>query len=186
MAKQTTSHGKYKGVIVSKTDMRKLNSSLKIKMREIIDFIVFRFEQIGEECVKIARERGDYNDITGNLRSSIGYCILVDGKVVTQAMGKRTNVPNGYRTIVRTREDGTTYKVKQKIGGDGAKGAEQGQALLDTLKAKFPWGLVLIVCAGMEYAAYVEEVRHRDVLTSAELVAEKMVKELLGKLSKSA
>lgn len=186
MAKATTSHKKYKGVIVSKTDMRKLKDDLKVKMSKIIDFLIFRFEQIGEECVKIARENGSYHDITGNLRSSIGYCILADGQVVTQAMGKRTNVPNGYRTIVRTREDGSTYKVKQKIGGDGAKGAEQGQALLDTLKAKFPWGVVLIVCAGMEYAAYVEEVRHKDVLTSAEHVAEKMVKELLGKMVKSA
>lgn len=158
MAKQTTSHGKYKGVIVSKTDMRKINSSLKIKMREIIDFIVFRFEQIGEECVKIARERGDYNDITGNLRSSIGYCILVDGKTVVNGQ------PHQYK--------------------DGAKGVAEGESLLNTLKAKFPWGVVLIVCAGMEYAAYVEEVRHRDVLISAELRAEKLVNELIDKLNK--
>lgn len=164
MAKTFNSHSKYKGVIVSKTNMRKLKDSLKLKMGEIIDFIVFRLEQIGEECVKIARERGNYNDITGNLRSSIGYCILVDGKVVREG-----------RPV--------TFSAKK---GDGAKGAEQGQALLDTLKAKFPWGVVLIVCAGMEYAAYVEEVRHKDVLTSAEHVSEKMVKELLGKLVKSA
>lgn len=162
MAKTTTTHKKYKGVIVSKTDMRKLKDDLKVKMNEITDFIIARFEQIGEECVKTARELGDYNDITGNLRSSIGYTILVDGQPVVKGDPKQYSGKNG----------------------NGAKGVAEAQALLSTLKAKFPWGVVLIVCAGMEYAAYVEDVRHKDVLTSAEHVAERMIKQLLGKLIK--
>lgn len=164
MAKTTTTHKKYKGVIVSKTDMRKLKDELKTKMSEITDFLIFRFEQIGEECVKIARDNGSYHDITGNLRSSIGYAIFVDGKTVRQGA------------------------AKQFVGsqGDGAKGAAEGQALLNTLKSKFPWGVVLVICAGMEYAAYVEDIRHKDVLTSAEHVAERLVKELMGNLLKSA
>lgn len=162
MAKTTTTHKKYKGVIVSKTDMRKLKDELKTKKSEIVSFLIFRFEQIGEECVKVARENGSYHDITGNLRSSIGYVILVDGEAVKQSKPER-------------------YPGKQ---GTGAKGVAELQTMLNTLKAKFPWGVVLIVCAGMEYAAYVEDVRHKDVLTSAEHVAESMIKQLLGKLIK--
>lgn len=160
MAKVSQTHGKYKGVIVSITDMRKLNAKLSAKKKEITDFIVFRFEQIGEEAVKIAREQGSYHDVTGNLRSSIGYLILVDGKVVKQGAPKR-------------------YPGTQ---GDGAKGEAEGQALLTKLKAKYPYGIVLIICAGMEYAAFVEDVRHKDVLTSAQHLAESLMKKLLGNL----
>lgn len=160
MAKTSSTHGKYKGVIVSKTDIRKIKAEYKAKQKEVTDFLIFRFEQIGEEAVKIARENGSYHDVTGNLRSSIGYCILNDGKVVKQGEPER-------------------YPGKE---GDGAKGAAEGQVLLQRLKAKFPWGVVLIICAGMEYAAFVENVRHKDVLTSAEHLAESLIKKLVGKL----
>ena len=42
--------------------------------------------------------------------------------------------------------------------------------------------VVLIVCAGMKYAAYVESIHHKDVLTSAELKAESLVNKLLNGL----
>lgn len=158
MAKTSTTHGKYKGVLVSKTDLRKLNAQLTAKKKDITDFIIFRFEQIGEEAVKIARENGSYHDITGNLRSSIGYIILNDGKVVRRGQPE-------------------TFAGKD---GDGAKGAAEGQALLNKLKTKFPCGIVLILCAGMEYAAFVENVKGKDVLTSAEHLAESLMKSLLG------
>ena len=35
MAKVVTTHGKYKGVIVSKTDMRKLKAGLQAKMKDL-------------------------------------------------------------------------------------------------------------------------------------------------------
>lgn len=164
MAKITTTHKKYKGVIVSKTDIRKLKDDLKVKMSKIMDFLIFRFEQIGEECVKIAREKGSYHDITGNLRSSIGYAIFVDGQTVRQSKSERFSGSKG----------------------NGEKGASEAQTLLNTLKAKYSEGVALVICAGMEYAAYVEDVKHKDVLTSAEHVAERLVKELMGNLLKSA
>ena len=55
----------------------------------------------------------------------------------------------------------------------------------EKIKADYPQGLALIVCAGMNYAAYVENIHHRDVLTSAELVAESLAEKLLkGKYKK--
>lgn len=162
MAKKiVTRHSKYKSVIVSKFDMRKIHDGLKVEMKRLVDFLVLRFEQIGEEAIKIARsktwEDGSFHDVTGNLRSSIGYAILVDGKVYKQS----------------------DFKAVSGSVGDGAKGSATGQALISKLQSKFPWGVVLILCAGMNYAAYVEAVKHKDVLTSAELVAEKLFKQLL-------
>ena len=68
------------------------------------------------------------------------------------------------------------YSGKKGEGEDGPPAAE---ALLTSLQAKYPWGIVLIVCAGMKYAAYVEAVHHKDVLTSAELKSEALAKQLL-------
>lgn len=163
MAVVTQTHGKYKGVIVSKTDMRKLRAGLQAKMKDIADLIIKQLSYIGEECIRIARENGSYNDITGNLRSSIGYVILYDGKPVRYGASKQ-------------------YSGEK---GNGEQGAPAAEALLKKLQAKFPWGIVLIVCAGMNYAAYVENVHHKDVLTSAELKAESLMKQLLNGITTS-
>ena len=95
MAKVATSHGKYKGVIVSKTDMRKLKAGLQAKMKDIVALLVKQLSFIGEECIRIARESGSYNDITGNLRSSIGYVVLVDGKPVVTGASKQYSGKDG-------------------------------------------------------------------------------------------
>lgn len=162
MAKVTQSHGKYKGIIVSKFDMRKVQSHINRKMKEVADHIITQLSYIGEECVKIARSEGSYEDITGNLRSSIGYVILYDGKVIENGSSKQ-------------------YSGKKGNGEDGPPAAEE---LLKALQAKFPWGIVLIVCAGMNYAAYVEAIHHKVVLSTAELKAEDLARKLLKGLIK--
>ncbi len=157
MAKTVTSHKRYKGVIVSKTDMRKLREGLNMKMKGISDLIIKQLSYIGEQAVKTARDNGKYNDITGNLRSSIGYMVLYDGKPVVYGASKQ-------------------YSGKE---GNGEQGAPAAEALLNKLQAKFPWGIVLIICAGMNYAAYVEFKKDKDVLHSAEQITEKLLGELL-------
>lgn len=164
MAQKSTYHSKYKGVLVSKTNTKKIYAKLQIERKKLIDFLVKQLSYIGEACVKIAREYGDYNDITGNLRSSISYIVLNDGEIKVHGASKQ-------------------YSGKH---GDGAKGVQEGEALLKRLQAKFPWGVVLVVCAGMEYAAFVENVRGRRVLIDAELEAERLFKKILGKLVKDA
>ena len=95
MAKVLTSHKNYKGVIVSKTDMRKLREGLKMKMNAIVDHLIKQLSYIGEECVRVARQNGSYNDITGNLRSSIGYVVLYDGKPVVYGASKQYSGSQG-------------------------------------------------------------------------------------------
>ena len=50
---------------------------------------------------------------------------------------------------------------------------------IEEIKAKYPKDLVLIVVAGMNYAAYVEA-KGYNVLSSAELMAENILKQLYG------
>lgn len=77
MAGKSPTSGKYKGALVNKTNILKLQKGLKMKLADIAKALVEQLTYIGEECVRIARENGSYNDITGNLRSSIGYLSLI-------------------------------------------------------------------------------------------------------------
>lgn len=112
--------------------------------------------RVGEEAVKLAKmippERG-FKDRTGNLRSSIGYVVLVDGKPVNVAFAA----------------------VK-----GGHAGVNEGQRLALQVGSKTE-GYALVVVAGMNYAVHVES-KGRDVLTSAEKFAEKEVAKHLADL----
>lgn len=130
----------------------------EIEQREE-DAIITNLSYVGETAIIIAREEGDYRDITGNLRSSIGYVVLQDGKVITKAIVERTK--------------------------DGTEGAKQLEELLPKLQSEYRTGFALIVVAGMNYAAYVEDIHHRVVLSSAKLKAEELAKELLNRLFKA-
>jgi len=170
--------------IVPRYDLKKIAAKMNKTVEETIENVLNRLQYIGERCIKIARENGDYNDITGNLRSSIGYVVLYNGTVVTQSIANPTIVAPGERAVKRTRKDGTEYTAKQKIGGDGSDGAKQATKLLSTLKSKYPYGCVLIVCAGMQYAAYVENVHGKRVLVDSKLLAERLADKAFGKRSK--
>lgn len=163
MAQSTKFHGKYKGVIVSRTDVKKLRDKLELGRGKLIDLLVKNMCYIGEQSIKIAREMGDYNDITGNLRSSIGYIVLSNGTV---------------------KQYGAPVQKSGKVG-DGNAGVAAGNELLEKLKTGYPYGVVLILCAGMEYAAFVENVRGKHVLIDAELEAQRLIDKLLGKMLKS-
>lgn len=147
-----------KGVVRCTVDMHGISQRISRHIDKIRLHIIRQLTYIGEQCVTIARQRGSYNDITGNLRSSIGYMILQDGEPVSQGRSQRYSGEKG--------------------GGD--EGVQAAQALLDQLRGKFPKGIVLIVCAGMRYASYVEDIHHKDVLASAEQTARSLVRELLA------
>lgn len=111
---------------------------------------------VGLECVKEARQSGKYTDQTGNLRSSIGYAILEDGKPIQKS---------GFERVKAT----------------AAEAQGQSEALITRLAATYNTGLVLVVVAGMDYAAYVEA-RGYNVLNSAETLAKTLVPQMLKQL----
>ena len=112
---------------------------------------------IGEVCINIGRSTNSYKDQTGNLRNSIGYVVINDGKIVTKA---------------------TTHENRNNGGKNGTK---EGEEFIDKLIAKHSRGVCLIVVAGMNYASYVSA-SGRDVLDSAELEAERLIEQLRSNL----
>ena len=98
----------------------------------------------------------------------------------------------GERCITEARDNGSytdrTGNLRNSVGYMVLlDGIEQSQSNInklnrkqfDTIKAKYRKGLVLIVVAGMNYAAYVEA-KGYNVLSSAELMAENILKQLYG------
>lgn len=148
--------------IVCQSSFANINDAIKKAVQRQVDDAVYRLHMIGVAAVKHARElkpdQGSFRDITGNLRSSIGYVVLVDG----------------------TERDTGGFEVISGSRGRGAKGASKGKAFLNKLKGKYSKGIVLIICAGMNYATYVEA-KGKDVLISAELRAEELARKLFKK-----
>ena len=109
---------------------------------------------IGERFVNLARENANFRDQTGNLRSSIGYAIF----------------------------DGTKI-IEKKVETGNAELSEAAGTILNELKIgeTDSGSLVLVVFAGMEYAASVEA-RGLDVISGSvpEIEAEltKLIDEL--------
>ena len=134
---------------------------LREKIEKYHQKVIRILKYVGEKCINEAREYGSYQDQTGNLRSSIGYIVLKDGKPIKKG---------GFAPTER----GT------KKGKDGQK---EGEVFINKVISQYPKGFVLVVVAGMKYASYVEA-RNYNVLTSAELLAEREIPRLLKELSK--
>jgi hypothetical protein len=132
---------------------RRMTAFQRVVERRVIE----RMQYLGEECTTIARSilpQFGFMDRTGNLRSSIGYMVFVNGQAVR-----------------------SSYSVVK----NGSDGAAQGEALARKIGAKYRKGVALVVTAGMNYAAAVEA-KGRDVLTSAELYAEQQAPKIIKKL----
>jgi hypothetical protein len=123
---------------------------------QIVNQQIKRAQMLGEMCVNHARsipkEQG-FEDQTGNLRSSIGYMVFVDGVAIHSFYNQ----------------------VKE-----GSTGVKAGEALAKKI-GQDQTGVCLVVTAGMNYALYLET-KGRDVLTGAEHVAERELPRILEKL----
>ena len=129
-----------------------IQASVEAKMKVIINTFCY----VGEQCIVEARDNGDYTDQTGNLRSSIGYAVLWNGKIIQKECAD---------------------KVK-----NGDEGSSKGEKFLsDRIKKAQKKGVVLIVTAGMNYAEYVEA-KGYNVLSSAELKAGPLIKSILTQI----
>lgn len=120
-------------------------------------------QRAGEEFVKIAREKGKYTDHTGNLRSSVGYVIVADGRVLSE-----------------------NFELSDK-GSDKTTGKLRAERLTGELATLYKKGFVLIGVAGMKYAVLVEAMENKDVISLAASHTEdwirKQSKTLFDKLS---
>lgn len=124
---------------------------------------IARLQRIGEKCLAYAREShpNDWQDQTGNLRSSVGYMVFVDGVAVHNSPFNQVSA--------RVTRDGVTYN-----------GGQQGENLCKRIGSE-THGIALVMVAGMDYAVHVES-KGRDVLTGAEHLAERELPKELAKL----
>lgn len=130
---------------------------IESQIARLDEAIVDAFSQVGEQFVTDARNMGNYNNVTGNLRSSIGYIVCYNGEVVSENFEMFENGKTGMQTA-------------QKL-------AEEVAAELNIQ------GYSLIVVAGMNYAAALES-KNYDVLTGASLIAAKDLKERIKLIKK--
>ena len=122
------------------------------QVERVTSALIYNLCAVGEQVLNQARSTNSYKDQTGNLRSSIGYVVAVDGEVVQSS----------------------SFEVVK----DGADGSRDGKGYALNLVKQFPEGIVLIVVAGMNYASYVSA-KGYDVLDSSEVLADRLVPEIL-------
>ncbi|GAA4328557.1 hypothetical protein [Flaviaesturariibacter amylovorans] len=127
------------------------------RVARIEQAILLRLKRVGETYVANARTNGTYTDQTGNLRASIGYVILKNGEQIDLK-------------LEGTKEAKTAAEAAIK------------DAIAD-MKTRVPAGYVLIVVAGMEYAAAVEA-KGKDVITASGKIAEKQLREALAAIAR--
>jgi hypothetical protein len=102
---------------------------------------IYLLSYLGEGLVKYAIEKRTYTDQTSNLTNSIGYAVAQGGK------------PVYYGGFIQPGE-----------------GQEAGLKVAMEMAAKTPSTFSLIIVAGMDYAAYVEDMGY-NVILPAELKA---------------
>jgi len=136
------------------TPMDEIDREIAEEIRKSERDIIKKLSYIGESAITDARVNGDYIDQTGNLRSSIGYIILQDGKTLLENF--------------RESDRGTDKKT----------GVRKGMEFIQDLIKKYNKDFVLVVVAGMDYAVYVEALG-RNVLSSSKLLAESLSDRLL-------
>lgn len=129
----------------------------------ILDMLI----RTGEEFEKTARQNGDYQNWTGNLRSSIGYAVLKDGKIIKESAFEKVQGSGANSAIVGfTTKEGRTVNFHAKgKSGDGSEGQRIGRELIHELASTYNKGYVLLCVAGMRYAMFVEAIGNRDVIT---------------------
>lgn len=135
-----------------------IEEALRKKLADELNAMVYSLYEIGLSAVNTIRQNHAYKDQSGNLTSSVGCAVVVDGEIMQVS---------GFEAIKPT----------------GEEGSKAGQSYVRSLASQFPQGITLIVVAGMNYAAYVER-RGIGGMTGGEIFAKQAVEDLLLELQK--
>lgn len=128
-----------------------IKKTIEARIERIEKAIIQKLSTVGEKFVTNARVNANFTDHTRNLRGSIGFIILKNG------------IP-----------------IDKNFNYD-KPGGKIGENIAMKVSENFPKGFVLIVVAGMDYAAAVES-KNFDVLTASSLKAEVDLKEAIKAL----
>lgn len=137
--------------IVQEFDLKELNDLIDGDMDMWFDELVETFREKGRDFTKRARSKAEagmkvYNNITWNLVSSIGYCLMFEGKILE------------------------SYFPPLK---DGTSGEAKGRELAETtaIYEGDDDGVILVLVAGEKYAKFVQS-KEYDVIDNSILVFE--------------
>jgi len=135
-----------------RTPKQVIEASMRHGAQQVKKRILVLMEVAGTAGMNAARLNGSYLDQTGNLRSSVGYALVEDGKLV---------------------KTGEFNQVK-----NGGEGPQQGRQLAEQIATEFPKGITVVLLAGMPYASALSA-RGYDVIDSGILTTMRLVPELL-------
>lgn len=143
------------------TTKSELDKLMRAEAERVDKLLVRTLQYLGELCIRRVRDRdgnASWYDQTGNLRSSVGYVLVRNGRIISIS---------------------DFNKVK-----DGSEGSKTGEDLAKELAKDYTSGYALIVVAGMNYASFVESLDNKDVLASTELWAESEAPRMMEKLKR--
>jgi len=148
-----------------KMDMDAIRAYLEKEVRAHQQRLISMLQYVGQTVVNEIRTShiSNWDDQTGNLRSSIGYTVILDGVPQVTSAFERVDGPKRDEA----REDGTA----------------EGKNFLDSLVPLYPHGIALVIVAGMEYASYVEKMENKTVLAQGEIEAEKLIASMIEQLN---
>jgi hypothetical protein len=127
--------------ITADFSMAELNAIINQETEVWFDELVDQYRLAGKSFVERAIQKASFNNITWNLRSSIGYVIMFDGQIIESF----------FKDLVAGTEG-------QEVGEDYAKFI---LSLIDDGE-----GLSMALVAGEEYAYYVEA-KGKDVISGS-------------------
>ncbi|KUJ56448.1 hypothetical protein AR686_07755 [Chryseobacterium aquaticum subsp. greenlandense] len=139
-------------------NMSDINSYLQKRLDTLDGLMLRNLNYLGMECVNLAKSLDTYTDRTGNLRNSIGYVVVKHGNVVSSVFEEGSRGPD--------------YNSQE------TPGEVVGEAFAKSLAKEFGNGYAVIVVAGMEYASYVEDVKHLDVIAPAKSFAQTRINQI--------
>jgi hypothetical protein len=144
--------------IEPKFNMSDINNYLQKRLDTLDGLMIRNLNYLGMECVNLAKSLDTYTDRTGNLRNSIGYVVVKHGNVIS--------------SVFEAGERGPDYDSKE------TPGERVGEILAKDLAKDYSNGYAVIVVAGMEYASYIEDVKHLDVIRPAQSLARNRIKQI--------
>ena len=151
------------GLAYDHDTLKSLSQLLERKVKDLDRAIRFNFIEVIGPKVVINAKNGSYKDRTSNLRSSIGFILVKDGKIIRKG---------GFQ---------------QAIGGSesGDNGIKEGEKYATELAKNAGDGYTLIVVAGMNYARPVES-KGFNVLSRSGKYLQKEVNDMIERVLKKA
>lgn len=142
-------------------DKNIINKQFTLFLERYEKNVLFSLTQLGEDCRNHLIKTREYTDRTANLKSSSGYAVIKNGKIVK-----------------------SVFEASTGKKGLAVEGQTTGQNLVATLARNYRNSYALVVVAGMNYAVHVQK-SGRNVLGQTEAFAKGELNSIKEQIIKS-